>query len=123
VLRLWVKQIATNSEWGMRALVDQRKTTDLYTSSSTNRYSHHGPVINPYPFHRYSKEAWRLRERRSAGGSSGGSAAAVAMGLCDMSVGFPLRPQCSLTELGIARWELTLEGQYVYRRHIVESLD
>ena len=44
--------------------------------SSLNKYSVHGPVINPFG----------ESEGRSAGGSSGGSAAAVAAGLCDASV-------------------------------------
>lgn len=56
---------------------------------SANIYSHHGPVINPYSLDGDTLatseiEKWRKRERRTAGGSSGGSAAAVAMGLCDL---------------------------------------
>lgn len=60
---------------------------DEFGMGSANKFSHHGPVINPHPFQDASKEAWRLREQRSAGGSSGGSAAAVAMDLCDVALG------------------------------------
>ena len=47
---------------------------------SLNTHSIHGPVINPaylYPYEGVQPE------ERVAGGSSGGSAAAVAAGLCD----------------------------------------
>ncbi|KAJ3513107.1 hypothetical protein NMY22_g15143 [Coprinellus aureogranulatus] len=46
---------------------------DEFGMGSLNVYSVHGPTVNPFD----------TRERRSAGGSSGGSAAAVAMGACD----------------------------------------
>jgi aspartyl-tRNA(Asn)/glutamyl-tRNA(Gln) amidotransferase subunit A len=49
---------------------------------SLNVHSVHGPVVNPYQ-HPSSTVEWHARERRSAGGSSGGSGAAVASGMCD----------------------------------------
>jgi aspartyl-tRNA(Asn)/glutamyl-tRNA(Gln) amidotransferase subunit A len=49
---------------------------------SLNVHSVHGPVVNPYQ-HPSSTVNWHARERRSAGGSSGGSGAAVAAGMCD----------------------------------------
>lgn len=48
---------------------------------SLNTESIHGPVINPFQSSN-SDVAWKERESRSAGGSSGGSAAAVAAGMC-----------------------------------------
>jgi len=49
---------------------------------SLNVHSVHGPVVNPYQ-HTSIAVDWHERERRSAGGSSGGSGAAVAAGMCD----------------------------------------
>lgn len=43
-------------------------------------------MVNPFPFTPEDSEKWRTRERRSAGGSSGGSAVAVAASFCDMRV-------------------------------------
>ena len=43
-------------------------------------------MVNPYPFTPEASAKWRKREQRSAGGSSGGSAVAVAAGFCDMRV-------------------------------------
>ena len=48
-------------------------------SRSLNIHSIHGPVRNPFNF---SPEK-PFDQARSAGGSSGGSAAAVAAGMCD----------------------------------------
>ncbi|TEB36530.1 Glutamyl-tRNA amidotransferase subunit A, mitochondrial [Coprinellus micaceus] len=50
---------------------------DEFGMGSLNIYSVHGPTLNPFD----------PSERRSAGGSSGGSAAAVAMGACDAALG------------------------------------
>ncbi|EPQ56175.1 amidase signature enzyme [Gloeophyllum trabeum ATCC 11539] len=55
---------------------------DEFGMGSLNVHSIHGPVLNP----------WVPRDEhehapRSAGGSSGGSAAAVAAGLCDVALG------------------------------------
>jgi aspartyl-tRNA(Asn)/glutamyl-tRNA(Gln) amidotransferase subunit A len=49
---------------------------------SLNVHSFHGPVINPFQ-HPSSSKPWEDREQRCTGGSSGGSAAAVAAGICD----------------------------------------
>nr|VWP02235.1 MADS-box MEF2 type transcription factor [Ganoderma boninense] len=51
---------------------------DEFGMGSLNFYSAHGPVVNPFGL-----QADGHAERRSAGGSSGGSAAAVATQLCD----------------------------------------
>jgi len=50
---------------------------------SLNIHSIHGPVINPFnlPLEK------TFNQERSAGGSSGGSAAAVASGMCDAALG------------------------------------
>jgi len=94
----------------------------MHSLSSANRYSHHGPVINPHPFLPSSQDQWRLRERRSAGGSSGGSSAAVAMGLCDVSVAFLLNLRIT-HEQRVVLWGPTQAVQYVCPRHIVGSPD
>ncbi|KXN90678.1 Glutamyl-tRNA(Gln) amidotransferase subunit A, mitochondrial [Leucoagaricus sp. SymC.cos] len=54
---------------------------DEFGMGSLNKYSHHGPTINPYE-HPSGKI-----ERRYPGGSSGGSAAAVAAGMCQVALG------------------------------------
>ena len=46
---------------------------------SLNIHSIHGPVKNPFSLSSENP----LNQERSAGGSSGGSAAAVAAGMCD----------------------------------------
>lgn len=48
---------------------------------SLNIHSVHGPVVNPFKTTPSSLSSYNV-ERRSAGGSSGGSAAAVASGMC-----------------------------------------
>ena len=57
-------------------------TSMLMACRSLNLYSAHGPVVNPFGLE--GKEL--VAEQRSAGGSSGGSAAAVAVDLCDAYV-------------------------------------
>lgn len=70
-------------EFGMGCVHITVKFARPYTRQrSLNMYSVHGPVINPYQ-PADSSVSWTDRERRSAGGSSGGSAAAVAVGMCD----------------------------------------
>ncbi|EIW59854.1 amidase signature enzyme [Trametes versicolor FP-101664 SS1] len=54
---------------------------DEFGMGSLNVHSVHGPVINPFGLRKGQAEL------RSAGGSSGGSAAAVAAGLCDAALG------------------------------------
>ncbi|TFK48463.1 amidase signature enzyme [Heliocybe sulcata] len=54
---------------------------DEFGMGSLNTHSIHGPVINPW------KSLSSDITPRSAGGSSGGSAAAVAAGLCDVALG------------------------------------
>ncbi|KAJ2936943.1 hypothetical protein H1R20_g130, partial [Candolleomyces eurysporus] len=59
---------------------------DEFGMGSLNIYSIHGPTVNPFPLTPNASPNAEF-ERRSAGGSSGGSAAAVAMGLCDAALG------------------------------------
>ncbi|KAI0280068.1 amidase signature enzyme [Russula brevipes] len=59
------------------ATIVGKANCDEFGMGSLNVYSVHGPVINPYQ-HPSSAVEWHERERRSAGGSSGGSGAAVA---------------------------------------------
>lgn len=59
-----------------RAVLIGKTNMDEFAMGSNNTYSIHGPALNPL----YS-------EARSPGGSSGGSAAAVAAGFCDVGVG------------------------------------
>ncbi|KAJ6458134.1 amidase signature domain-containing protein [Mycena vitilis] len=54
---------------------------DEFGMGSLNVHSVHGPVINPFQ-PASSPVPWVEREKRSAGGSSGGSAASVAAGMC-----------------------------------------
>ncbi|KIM90174.1 hypothetical protein PILCRDRAFT_174051 [Piloderma croceum F 1598] len=58
---------------------------DEFGMGSLNTHSVYGPVVNPYSTPSDSAP-WVERERRSAGGSSGGSAAAVAEGMCDAAL-------------------------------------
>ncbi|KAF5362481.1 hypothetical protein D9756_002206 [Leucocoprinus leucothites] len=54
---------------------------DEFGMGSLNKYSHHGPTINPY------EHPSGQTEKRYPGGSSGGSAAAVASGVCQVALG------------------------------------
>ncbi|KAF7345371.1 Glutamyl-tRNA(Gln) amidotransferase subunit A, mitochondrial [Mycena venus] len=54
---------------------------DEFGMGSLNIHSVHGPVVNPFQS-ASSSVPWAEREKRSAGGSSGGSAASVAAGMC-----------------------------------------
>ncbi|KAJ6580978.1 amidase signature domain-containing protein [Mycena capillaripes] len=54
---------------------------DEFGMGSLNIHSAHGPVVNPFQ-PASSSVPWVEREKRSAGGSSGGSAASVAAGMC-----------------------------------------
>ncbi|KAK1236217.1 Trimeric GatFAB AmidoTransferase(AdT) complex subunit [Marasmius sp. AFHP31] len=52
-----------------------------------NTHSIHGPAVNPFQTLRSAKStSWRNRDKRVAGGSSGGSAAAVAADMCDIAL-------------------------------------
>ncbi|KAG7094141.1 hypothetical protein E1B28_007753 [Marasmius oreades] len=60
---------------------------DEFGMGSLNTHSIHGPVINPFQTLRSAASvSWRNREKRTAGGSSGGSAAAVAADMCDIAL-------------------------------------
>ncbi|KAJ1651394.1 Trimeric GatFAB AmidoTransferase(AdT) complex subunit [Dispira simplex] len=79
------------------ALIVGKTNLDEFGMGSTTTHSVHGEVVNPVPFLnqlqsgqslskadiRNARDNWRL----SAGGSSGGSAAAVASFLCDAALG------------------------------------
>ncbi|KAF9454374.1 amidase signature enzyme [Macrolepiota fuliginosa MF-IS2] len=54
---------------------------DEFGMGSLNAYSYHGPTVNPY------QDSSDKLERRWPGGSSGGSAAAVAAGMCQVALG------------------------------------
>ena len=76
-----------SSAWGELLLYPWG--TPLIPLSSLNIHSVHGPVVNsfePWPQEEEAlgeQESWVHRGKRfSAGGSSGGSAAAVAAGMC-----------------------------------------
>ncbi|KAG8221144.1 amidase signature domain-containing protein [Butyriboletus roseoflavus] len=60
---------------------------DEFGMGSLNVNSIHGPVVNPYQPAHARDVPWTDRERRSAGGSSGGSAASVAAGMCTAALG------------------------------------
>ena len=75
------KLTAMSSEWGISYISTNNWKILIKQFSSLNTHSIHGPVVNPYAS--ASKSTWVDHERRSAGGSSGGSAAAVAEGMCD----------------------------------------
>lgn len=72
VPRSWARRTATSLGWGLLYWIPQPGVTER-VRRSLNLHSIHGPVVNPHD----------LSDHRSAGGSSGGSAAAVAAGLCD----------------------------------------
>ncbi|KAF9525955.1 Glutamyl-tRNA amidotransferase subunit A, mitochondrial [Crepidotus variabilis] len=59
------------------ATVVGKTNCDEFGMGSLNIHSIHGPVVNPFD----------TTDPRSAGGSSGGSAAAVAAGMCDAALG------------------------------------
>ncbi|KAJ3568283.1 hypothetical protein NP233_g5818 [Leucocoprinus birnbaumii] len=54
---------------------------DEFGMGSLNKHSHHGPTINPF------RPSSGQIEKRYPGGSSGGSAAAVAAGMCQVAIG------------------------------------
>lgn len=60
-----------------------RSVLSSYQRRSFNVHSVHGPVINPFES-ATGQDTSGVDERRVAGGSSGGSAAAVAAGMCDV---------------------------------------
>ncbi|TDL23703.1 amidase signature enzyme [Rickenella mellea] len=68
------------------AHITGKTNCDEFGMGSANIHSIHGTVVNPHqsPF---SSVPWHEREERSPGGSSGGSAAAVAAGMCDAAIG------------------------------------
>ena len=66
----------TNLEWGKSSAAHLSTVILDHFRSSLNKYSAHGPVVNPFG----------ESEGHSAGGSSSGSAAAVTAGPCDVLV-------------------------------------
>ncbi|KAL0576231.1 Trimeric GatFAB AmidoTransferase(AdT) complex subunit [Marasmius crinis-equi] len=60
---------------------------DEFGMGSMNTHSIHGPVVNPFQAPDSTNSIpWANREKRVAGGSSGGSAAAVAADMCDIAL-------------------------------------
>jgi len=70
----------TNLEWGMLLFYSICLSADNVLRS-LNTHSVHGPVVNPFKPTALSSPPSNV-DKRSAGGSSGGSAAAVASGMC-----------------------------------------
>ncbi|KAI7868464.1 amidase signature domain-containing protein [Spinellus fusiger] len=66
------------------ALVLGKTNMDEFGMGSATMYSHHGPVQHPYTCQGKVVEE---DQKRVAGGSSGGSAAAVAMDMCTVALG------------------------------------
>ena len=62
----------------------------LYKHRSSTMYSCHGPSVNPWSSHvrkaSLSKNEEKEQDWNVCGGSSGGSAVAVAAGMCDLYV-------------------------------------
>jgi len=74
------KRTVMSLAWGNFRFFWEKLLPQWVTSNkrSLNKYSYHGPTINPYE-HPSGKI-----EKRYSGGSSGGSAAAVASGMCQV---------------------------------------
>lgn len=72
---------------GAGAHVIGKANCDEFGMGSLNEHSVHGPVTNPFQAHNATDTVRDNVERRSAGGSSGGSAASVAAGMCDAALG------------------------------------
>lgn len=75
----------TSSAWGVSRLattIPWNGGLSRRLRRSLNVNSIHGPVVNPYEPAHARDVPWTERERRCAGGSSGGSAASVAAGMC-----------------------------------------
>ncbi|GAA5939276.1 hypothetical protein JCM1841_004843 [Sporobolomyces salmonicolor] len=69
------------------AVLVGKTNMDEFGMGSANAYSHFGPTLNPSgPGGLEATLALPDAEQRVAGGSSGGSAAAVAAGLCDVAL-------------------------------------
>ncbi|GAA5891772.1 hypothetical protein JCM8208_002880 [Rhodotorula glutinis] len=69
------------------ALVVGKTNMDEFGMGSANMHSYFGPVLNPAgPVGIDQSLALSVEAQRVAGGSSGGSAAAVAAGLCDVAL-------------------------------------
>ncbi|KAF9231459.1 amidase signature domain-containing protein [Melanogaster broomeanus] len=69
------------------AYIVGKANCDEFGMGSLNVNSIHGPVINPHQSPNVFDVSWTQRERRSAGGSSGGSAASVTAGMCNAALG------------------------------------
>lgn len=68
------------------AFVTGKTNHDEFGMGSSSIHSAHGPVINPLRSARLLRQDDMVSEKLSAGGSSGGSAASVKMGLCDIGL-------------------------------------
>lgn len=79
------KPTATNLAWGVSLRMTLMRTQQT-SDRSLNINSLYGPVVNPHQPPGVHDIPWSARERRSAGGSSGGSAASVAAGMCSAYV-------------------------------------
>ncbi|KAF8892164.1 amidase signature domain-containing protein [Infundibulicybe gibba] len=72
---------------------------DEFGMGSLNTHSIHGPVVNPYNLYSATET-----QPRSAGGSSGGSAAAVAAGMCYAALGTDTGGSIRLPALIVVLW-------------------
>ncbi|CAG8488280.1 9348_t:CDS:10 [Acaulospora morrowiae] len=69
------------------AIMIGKTNLDEFGMGSANLYSAFGPVYNPHKILSASGDIYGTEEKRVAGGSSGGSAAAVASGKCFAALG------------------------------------